>query len=105
MSLKKSITTRDGIEHPDAYIKLVRSKFDHVRKTASMSLKCWHDQAAKEANKSAISGVPVRLNQSIREDSVYDEFFALETLEAEGANERKQCYAYLKTQIPGTTDV
>ena len=105
MSLKKSITTRDGIEHPNAYFKLVRDRFDYVNKRVSMSLSCWHDQAAKEAGKATLSKVPEKRTFSITDAAVYDQYFALAVLEVEGVNERKKCYEYLKTQITGTEDV
>ncbi len=105
MSLKKSITTAEGTVHPNAYLKLVKTKFDYDRQRVALYLQCWHDQAAKEAGKAELMGVPERLNQSVRGAAEYEQYFALAVLEVEGVNERKQCYEYIKTKIADTTDV
>jgi hypothetical protein len=96
MAIKKAITLQSDIVVADAYHKVVAT--NTIRNGQDnrilIEVAIYKDEAAKCADKSPV--MTFCLPQISGDDM--QKFFSTDVLNAQGVNQIKQCYEYLKTQ-------
>lgn len=116
MALQGSCTTDDGVEHAQAYCKVVEINSNWQDKSAHITIEIFHDKAARDAGKTPLSNsrsydLKKEAKQAITRElengdvhvmeqtiPAFDELFSVAVLSESGKNAVSQAYAWLKTR-------
>lgn len=109
MALKGLLVTDDGVEHQDAYARIVEANLNWADERSRITINVYHDQAAREAGKVPIKQFSYSFSKAIEEVineegqaisqaiPSFEEMFSVDKLSIEGVNIIALMYGYFKT--------
>lgn len=97
MALKFNLTTDDGIEHPNAYLRIREEHFEWtINKGPEVKIdsEIYHDSETRNAGKT-----PIKVLSHIVPLADYEQFFSETVLSQEGVTIRINGYKFLHTLV------
>lgn len=95
MALTKSVTLNNGVELPNAYIKIFRMEYNNHATTPSCTIiyvNIYKDKDARDQFKPEV----ISYQYCVRNE-LFEQYFDLNVLSQDGKNMISQAYEYLKT--------
>lgn len=101
MALQLNITTRDTVNHPEAYFKITHTNIDWLNKEANITIQIWHDADARDGDHPAgtVGGFTLNFEKTTAEElPAFSNLFSIENLDNPGVNTIGIIYDWLKLQ-------